>query len=425
MVKRFIYTVLLVIPLLATAQDTRRLTLAEADSLARAHYPVSKQKDLVKQTADLSIENLQKGFLPQVTVSGQATYQSDVTKVTISLPNVHLVPPDKDQYKLVADVSQLLYDGGLTREQKNLQQLNAGVEIQKLEVELYKLSERINQVYLGILYLDAQLKQVDIIREDLSTGIKKVEAQVQNGVSFRSNLNMLKAESLKNDQRAIELSSSRKGMLDVLGLFIGQPLAATVQLEMPAAPATAAGLSTEIGRPEMKLFDLQSALIAQQSNLIRAKNLPRASLFAQGGYGKPGLNMLKNSADLYYIGGVRFNWSLGNLYTKKKEKELVAISKKSVAIQQETFVLNTQTQLSQQSAEISKLQQLIDADNEIIALRASVKDAAKAQLENGVITASDYVREVNAEDLARQSLIAHQLQLLQAQINYQTISGKQ
>lgn len=423
MVKRFLHLSFLLVPLFGSSQDTRRLTLAEADSLARAHYPVSKQKELVKQTADLTIENLQKGFLPQVTVSGQATYQSDVTKVTIALPNVHLIPPDKDQYKLVADVSQLLYDGGLTREQKNLQQLNAGVEGQKVEVELYKLSERINQVYLGILYLDAQLKQVDIIREDLATGIKKVEAQVQNGVAFRSNLNMLKAESLKNDQRTIELSSSRKGMLDVLGLFIGQPLAATVQLEMPAEPATPE--TATILRPEMKLFDLQSGLIAQQSSLIRAKNLPRASLFAQGGYGKPGLNMLKNSADLFYIGGVRFNWSLGNLYTKKKEKELVEISKKSVVIQLETFVLNTQTQLTQQSAEISKLLQLITADNEIIGLRASVKEAAKAQLENGVISASDYVREVNAEDLARQSLITHQLQLLQAQINYQTISGKQ
>jgi outer membrane protein TolC len=137
------------------------------------------------------------------------------------------------------------------------------------------------------------------------------------------------------------------------------------------------------------------------------------------------LNMLTNDFDLYYIGGVRFNWSLSNLYTKKKEKELVEINKRAVDIQKETFLLNTNTQLKQQQSEIDKLNQLVATDNDIISLRQEVKDAAKAQLENGVITANDYLREVNAEDQARQSRITHQLQLLQAQINYQTISGKQ
>jgi outer membrane protein TolC len=148
-------------------------------------------------------------------------------------------------------------------------------------------------------------------------------------------------------------------------------------------------------------------------------------LFAQGGYGRPGLNQLKNGFDFYYIGGVRFNWSLGGLYTKKKEKELVEVNKKIVDIQKETFILNTNTQLKQQQSEIDKLQQLIASDNEIIVLRESVTNAAKAQLENGVITANDYLKEVNADDQARQSLITHGVQLLQAQINYQTISGKQ
>ncbi|HQV85084.1 MAG: TolC family protein [Chitinophagaceae bacterium] len=420
MKKHFLLAVLL-LPAGLFAQSLQKITLTEAYELSQKNYPAVKQKDLVKQTAAISLENLQKGFLPQFSLSGQATYQSDVTKVPFSLPGLTIESPSKDQYKLVADVSQMIYDGGMTKEQKALQQLNATVEDQKVEVELYKLKERINQLYLSILYLDEQLKQVDLVKTDIQIGIKRVEAQVQNGVAFKSNLNMLKAELLKTEQRAIEVKSSKKGLLDALSLFIGRELAAQVQLEKPVSAGIVAN---EIARPELKLYSEQQKFIGQQEKLITAKNLPRASLFAQGGYGRPGLNMLLNEFDFFYIGGLRLNWSLGGLYTKKKEKEQVTINKKMVEVQKETFLLNTSSQLKQQQAEIDKLQQLLVSDNEIISLRKSVTEAAKAQLENGVITANDFLKEVNAEDQARQTLITHQVQLLQAQINYQTILGK-
>lgn len=402
-------------------QALQKLSLAEAYDLSQKNYPAVKQKDLVKRTAAISVENLQKGFLPQFSLSGQATYQSDVTKIPVSLPGLSIESPSKDQYKLVADVSQLIYDGGMTKEQKALQQLNATVEDQKVEVELYKLRERINQLYLSILYLDEQLKQVDLVKADIQTGIKRVEAQVQNGVAFKSNLNMLKAELLKTEQRSIEVKASKKGLVDALSLFIGQELGESVQLEKPVSASV---VTIEIVRPELKLYSEQQKFIGQQEKLITTKNLPKASLFAQGGYGRPGLNMLLNDFDFFYIGGIRLNWSLGGLYTKKKEKELVSINKKMVEVQKETFLLNTNSLLKQQQAEIDKLQKLVVSDNEIISLRKSVTDAAKAQLENGVITANDFLKEVNAEDQARQTLITHQVQLLQAQINYQTILGK-
>lgn len=400
-----------------------RLDLQKAYTLAEKNYPVTKQSKLIEQTASISIENLNKGYLPQVTLSGQATYQSEVTKVPISVPGFTIESPSKDQYKLLADVNQLLYDGGTIKQQKVVQQLTANVEHQEVAVELYQLKERVNQIYLGVLYIDEQLKQVDLIKADLQTGIKRVEAQVNNGVAFRSNLNVLKAELLRSDQRAIELKATRKGLVETLELFVGERLDPAIVLDKPTATSFAA--TTEVARPELKLFQEQTNLLSQQTNLIKSKNLPKASLFVQGGYGRPGLNMLTNDFDLYYIGGLRFNWSLGGLYTKKKEKELVEINKRVVDIKKETFLLNTNTQLKQQGSEIEKLNQLVATDDAIIDLRVQVKEAAKAQLENGVITANDYLREVNAEDQARQSRITHQLQLLQAQINYQTISGKQ
>lgn len=405
----------------AVAQDMQRLTLSQAYDLARQNYPLIKQKDLVKQTAGLSIENLGKGYLPQLTISGQATYQSEVTEVKV--PGLNIESLSKDQYKLVAEASQLLYDGGAIRQQKNIQQLNAAVEDQRIEVELYNVRDRINQLYLGILYLDAQLQQAALVKEDLQTGIKKTAAQVQNGLILKSNLTVLQAELLQTEQRTIELKASRKGMVGTLGLFLNRLLNENIVLE--PAVVTNYSANSNIQRPELQLYASQSKFILQQNRLITARNLPKASAFVQGGYGRPGLNMLSNNFDFFYMGGLRLNWSLGGLYTARKEKQLNEISRQQVDIQQETFLLNTNTQLKQQQADIDKFQQLISSDNQIIDLRSQVKEAAKAQLDNAVITANDYLREVNAEDQARQALIMHRLQLLQAQVNYQTISGKQ
>lgn len=420
---RRLITILLLFPVITQAQEIKALSLEQAYDLAQQNYPLIKQRDLLKQTANISVDNLSKGFLPQFSLSGQATYQSDVTQVKIPIPGVALTPLSKDQYKVLADVNQLIYDGGIIKQQKNIQQLNEAAEQQKVEVELYKLKERINQVYLGVLFLDEQVKQVELVKDDLNSGIKKTEAQVKNGVAFRSNLNVLKAELLKADQRAIEIKASRKGLTDVLGLLINQTLTEDVVLQKPAVQLSV--MSDEIQRPELKLYSTQESLLNGQYNIIDCRNRPKASLFIQGGYGRPGLNFLDNDFAFFYTTGLRFNWSFGGLYTQKKEKQLVEINKKIIGIQKETFLLNTNTSLKQQESEVNKLNQLIAKDNEIIDLRLSVKEAANAQLENGVITANDYLREVNAEDQARQSLITHQVQLLQAQINYQTISGKQ
>lgn len=412
---------LLLLPVIAGAQQTS-LTLAKAYTLAQQNYPVIKQRDLLKQTTNINIDNLSKGFLPQFSLSGQASYQSDVTQIKIPVPGINIESLSKDQYKVLADVSQLVYDGGVIKQQKNLQQLSEATEQQKVEVELYKLKERINQIYLGVLFLDEQLKQVDLVKTDLNNGISRTEAQVKNGVAFRSNLNTLKAESLKTEQRAIEIAATRKGLIDVLSLFINQTLQPDILLEKPPA---AVALSTDIKRPELSLYTTQEKFLNGQYSLIDSKNRPKASVFFQSGYGRPGLNFLNNDFDLFYTTGLRFAWNFGGLYTQKKEKQLIEVNKKMVEIQKETFLLNTNTSLKQQQSEVDKLQQLISKDNAIIELRLSVKEAAKAQLENGVISANDYLREVNAEDQARQSLITHQVQLLQAQINYQTISGKQ
>ncbi len=407
---------LLLLPSILKAQNLR---LEEAQQQARANYPAIRQKELLRQTAQLSIQNLNKGYLPQIAFTGQATYQSDVTSVPVQLPGLQIDPPSRDQYKAIAEASQLIYDGGLIKNQKQLQRLNSETEDQRVEVDLYKIGDRVNQLYLTILLLDEQLKQAELVKKDLQTGIHKTEALLENGLVFRSNLNSLEAEFLKADQRSVELKASRKGFIKTLALFTGRELDENVSLETPV-PSAPGG---KIERPELDLFQKQMNLINQQQKLLVARNMPKASIFGQGGYGRPGLNMLQNQFDWFYIAGLRLNWSLSGLYTFKKERQIIGLNSKAVQIQRDEFLLNTNTQLAQQQSEIEKLQMLIDRDKQIISLRQQVSTAAKAQLDNQVISASDYIREINAEDLARQTLITHQIQLIQAQLNYNTIAG--
>jgi outer membrane protein TolC len=314
-----------------------------------------------------------------------------------------------------------LYDGGVTRTQKNIQQLSTAVGENKLAVELYSLKARISQLYFNILYQDDLLAQTDLVLKDIQTGIDKVKPQVENGVMLRSNLLLLQAQLLQTQQRAIEIRAARKGLADALAVLIDQPVSQATQLQVPVEYPYP---DTTLHRPELQLYQSQSALIRGQEKMIHTRNLPKATVFFQGGYGKPGLNMLSNQFAPFYITGIRLNWSLGSLYNSKRDKQLLQIDRQTVDLQKQAFVLNTQSQLQQQQSDIEKYEQLMAADNGIIQLREQVTEAAKAQLENHVITANDYLMQVNAEDQARQALILHQLQLRQAQINYAISTGK-
>ncbi len=422
MVKKFFNLSFLLFAIASgNAQLVGPLTISAAMDSAVVNYPLTRQKQLIDRNAALAIQNLQKSFLPQVAVLGQASWQSDVTSVSVPIPNFTITPPSKDQYKVVTDLSQLLYDGGMNRSQRELQTQGRIIDQQKIEVELYRLREKVQQIFLSILYVDEQLKQVGLLQKDIDNGLRKVEAQLSQGVVFRSAVDLLKAEWLKVEQRKLELQTSRKGLVDMLSIFMNQNLPADVTLVTPAEPQWE---TASINRPEWTLLDAQQKLLQTQVKLIDSRNLPKASLFAQAGYGRPGLNMLKNDFAFFYLGGLRLNWSLSNFYTQKREKQILSTHQTMLEYQKESFLLQTKAQLKQQSAEILKIKQLILSDREIIILRERIKESAKAQLDSQVITANDYLREVNAADLARQNLITHQLQLLQAELNYTIISGK-
>lgn len=401
---------------IASAQT---LTLEQCYTLARTNYPVVKQLALIEKTREYTVSNAAKGTLPQLSVGAQATYQSAVTGLPIEIPGMKVPTVSKDQYKIFGEVSQSLTDGPIVSQQKELARANAAAQTQQVEVELYKLRERVNQLFFGMLLLDAQIRQTDLLKNDIRVGLNKTQAAITNGTALKSNADILNAELLKSDQRSIELQATRQGFGDMLALLIGQSVDESTVLETPSMPE----LSREINRPELGLFEVQQRSFDVQNRLLSARINPRLSVFAQGGYGRPALNMLSNTFDFYALGGIRLNWNLGAFYTLKNDRELLSINRNIVDIQRETFLLNTQISLRQQSRELGKYQALIDTDARIIALREQVKTTANTQLELGTLTVNDYLTYLNAEDQARQNLLLHQIQLLMAQYGYAVTAG--
>ena len=401
----------------AEAQTTS-LSLDSCYILARTNYPLVRQYDLISKSTEYTIENANRGYLPQININAQATYQSAVVELPFQIPGVE--PLSKDQYKVYAELYQPIYDGGVVKQQKKIQKANSLLEQQKLETELYKLKSRVEQLFFGILMIEEQLKQTSLIQNDIQNGIKRTQGAVDNGAAFKSSVDLLKAEALKIEQRVLELQANKRAFTNMLGLLIGMTLDEETKLITPASPAGYAG---SINRPELLLFEYQRNSLDKQNGLLSAVNRPKLNLFFQGGYGRPAFNILSNDFEPYYIGGFRLNIPISGFYTLKNQRNLIDLNKRSVDLQQETFLLNTNLTLNHQSEEINKLQALLNTDEEIIRLRGSVKSAASAQLENGVITSSDYLREVNAEDAARQTRILHNIQLLMAQYQQKTSSG--
>lgn len=404
----------------ANAQD--KLTLDECYRLARENYPAILKMNLIAQTSQFTLENTNKRYLPQVSFSGQASYQSQTIKfpaALASLPTVSLPTISKDQYKIQGEVDQQIYDGGATHEQNEVTKANAELQRQNLEISLYALKDRVNNIFFSIFLVDAQLKQNELQKSNLQTQTQKTQAAFDNGVAFQSNVNELQAEVMNTDMATTEYTTNRTAYLRMLSLLIGREVTSSDQLQMPER-ITYTG---DINRPELKAYDLQKSVYDAQEKQLKSDYLPQFSAFFQGAYGRPTLNIIENQFGLWYVTGIRLSWSLGSLYTLGNSKKILSLNRASADADKATFLLNTKLDLAQEDEQVRKYNELIRQDEKTITLRASVTKSAAAQLENGVITTHEYIQQVNAENLARQNLILHRIQLLQAQYNQKYKSG--
>jgi len=394
--------------------NAQGLAVETCQEKAKANYPLVKQYGLIEQTAKYNIDNANKGYLPQLTLSAKATYQSEVTsipavlgqKLGISLPSLA-----KDQYQAVLEATQVIWDGGVISTQNKITKAGAEVEKQKLEVDLYTLKDRVNQLFFGILLLDEQLKQTEILKNDLKTSYDRVAAYKKNGVASQPDLDAIRVEQLNADQRTSDIQNTIKTYCLMLSALTKLDINEKTELKKPEIDWSTLK-NVDVHRPEIGLFDAQGKLYDNQKNLILSANRPKVGAFVQGGYGQPGLNMFTIGFSPFYIGGVRFSWNISNLYSQKANLIKLDLSKKAVDIQKETFLFNNDLVTKQQQNEIEKLQSTVTNDNEIIRLRQNIKNATNARLDNGTASVSDLVRDLNAENQAKQLKSLHEIQLL-------------
>lgn len=417
--KRFPPLLLLLLSLQAAAQDPL-LSLDSAQQQARQNYPLLRQLEVQDNITRLQLRNIKTNYLPQVELNGQATYQSAVTSIPIKLPNMDIPELSKDQYKATIDVKQLIYDGGATVSQRELQLTQQQAENQKTEVELHKLRQQVLQVYFNVLLWNEHISAREQMIAEVKQRKERLQAGVDNGTVLASQVDQLQAELLKTEQQLFEAKTGRTAAYKVLSLLMGKEIPENTRLQLPAAMQEK---SNELNRPELQLFRLQSDVLQQQSKLTGTRALPKISAFAQGGYGRPGLNMLENKFDFYYLAGLRLNWTLWNWRYNRTERAIIREQEQNIQTQSEAFALNTRVQLQQQSSEITNLTGAIEKDKEIVELRTKVKDVSAAQLDNGVLTVHDYLTDLNAETQAVITQKTHEIQLVYATLYYQVIKG--
>lgn len=419
----FVLTLLLYCIVYSNAQNLAdTLTLDKCLKLALENYPLIKQKALLEEACRLRLWNVTTAYLPQAGLNGQITYQSDVTKIPLKIPGIIIPEPDKDMYKFTLDINQAIFDGGVVFAQRKLEKASLDADVQGVEVELYKINDRINQIYFSVLLLQASENLILLAQSEIKSRIAKMESGIRNGITTESNADILKAELLKTEQQLIEARSSKMAFLSMVEEFINRKIQPGVIF---SAPAVFEGQPVPGNkRPELRLFELQKQKLDVSRQLVNSRWFPKVFGFIQLGYGKPGLNMLSSSFDKFYMLGAKLSWNPWNWNQTRNDKKLLGIQGKIIDIQQEAFEQNVRILQQKNISDIDKYEQLMKNDDEIIALRTKIKNNAGAQLENGVITATEYITELNNQTIAKLNKELHKIQYINSKINFLNIAGK-
>src|SRR5574344_732807 len=412
------FTVLLIFMLSLTGVKAQQLTIDECQRLARENYPSIHQFGFIEKSNQYSIENARTAYLPQISLSGQATYQSAVSefpdqmKQLYTKSGIDMKGLSKDQYKIGVDVNQVIWDGGLTKSKNGITQSEGDVEKQQVEVELYGLKDRVNSLFFGILMIEAQEKQNLNTQEMLQTNCNKVQTMINNHTALQSDLDVMKAELVTTRQQYTQLVSACQSYRQMLGLFIHKDMS-NIELQMPTAQTEE---TQTVNRPELQLFDTQQKSLTAKRKAILAALNPQIGAFAQGYYGKPGMNMFKdmveNKFTLNAMIGIRLRWNLSGLYTKKRDLNNIDIASQRIETQRQTFLFNTMLTTTKQQNAIGEMKKILTDDDEIIQLRQSVRKATETKLNNGIINTNDLVRDITNESNARLAKASHQIELL-------------
>jgi outer membrane protein TolC len=399
----------------------KSLTLEDCYRLTIENSPFSKSKAKNEELKTLKEANLKTAYLPSLTINAQATYQSDVTSLSIPIPTVKMSPVQKDQYKATFDISQLIWDGGTVKALQNIENSSLEVDNQSVEVKLYQTKERVNQVFFSILILQKKTVLLETLKKDIEAKLKCTQSGIANGMILASNEDQLKAEILKIEQQLSENQISISSTFKVLNQLTGKDFPVSTDLQIPQFEQAA---PVEVSRPELLLFEKQSMKLDALSNQAKSERMPKLMAFGQLGYGRPGLNMLNNEFDTYYYVGAKFTWNVFDWKVSKRKLSTYSIQKEMLTIEKQNFDQNLAIAAEQYKGQIEQYNDLIKKDLEIISLREKITRSASSQYESGVIRSSDYITEANNEISAKLNLELHKIMLLMAQASFHFIYGK-
>ena len=391
-----------------SVQSFAQLTLNQCHEMAREQYPMIKQYELIRQSKDYTVSNASKVYLPEVKFSFGAHAFTDM--VSSSPSTAAMGMDDMKNYLLNGSVqiNQVIYDGGGISAQKKLAEAQANADERQLDVRMYAINERVDQLYFSILMLDEQMKQVKILQNDLELSNKTVNAMMNGGIANQSDLDAVMVEQVRAEQQEGSLRASRKAFAQMLSLFIGQQVDENTQLTRPAMYDPKA--DNAMLRPELSYFSAQQRLLDSQRKALDSQLIPTVSAFAMGMYHNKVMEIMKPAM---VAGGVTLSWKLSPFYTRKNDLRNLETKKQMIESERETFLFNTSLQNRQSQGSISDLQEKINQDERIIRLRESIHDKSVAKVQNGIETINEMLRDVNAVNEARQQKVIHEIQLLQ------------
>lgn len=404
--KKVIQATAILLTLLA-ATPSAAITIDECRRMATENYPMVKQYGLVEMSTDYSISNAKRNYLPRISISAQATYQSEVVDFSPEIQNmfstfgVNYAGIDKDQYRATIELQQNIWDGGISKAQRKKAEAEGTSSARSIETEIYSVNERIDQLYFGILILKARQEQNIKLRELLKSNCDKIEGMLRNGTATQSDYDAVRAEQLAAEQDYRRITASCKAYCNMLSLFTGKEITPDTEFILPEAIYDP---DAENRRPELSLIDARiSELDAEEFALKRASN-PKIEAFAQGFYGNTGLNMFKDMMEhrwsANYIVGIKLQWDISQYYTRRNTKNKITLARQQLQNNKETFLFNSNIKKKEIEGEIDKMHEIMRKDDEIIKLRRAVREAAESKYRNGVIYISDLLREITLENNA-------------------------
>ncbi len=397
------------------SSTSKSITIEECYQMAKENYPSYVKYLLAKERVKQSNQNLDRGYLPQITLSAKASFQSHVTSLPISLPGVSISTPDRDQYGVTADLNQVIWDGGVISSGKRLNNAQYDIDMLTTDVEVYRLNERVNSLVFAIRRLNVSIDQSDIYCNDLSVTREKISNLVESGVAGVADLNVIEAELLSVQGRKRSLIMEREALQEQLSLMLDTDMSG-ISVEIPIVGDVA--ISSFPERAELSLFEKQQEKVDGMRDVVNSKKMPRIGIFIQSGYSKPGLNMLSNEFTGYMLGGVRLTWNLSSLYTTKGEHNLLKISQREIESQKSLFEYNLNLAVKKKLRDIDRLKELIKEDEKIVKLRDEVAIIAQRKLEGGIYGVHDLIEDISRLDAARVSLESRKLELVIAKYEY-------